>query len=64
MSVTTEERVAIAREYCNRVFNEHQPQLALEYVTPDVVWHGGSLGTVSGVDDLTGLPHRVHRCAA
>jgi predicted ester cyclase len=54
-TLTTDGRVAIAREYCKRVFNEHQPQLTPEYVTPDVVWHGGSLGTVSGVDGLTGL---------
>src|ERR1700745_2373166 len=54
-TLTTDQRVAIAREFVNRVFNEHRPQLAREYATPDVVWHGGSLGTVSGVDDLTGL---------
>ena len=54
-TLTTEQRVAIAREFVNRVFNEHQPQLAREYATRDVVWHGGSLGTVSGVDALTGL---------
>jgi predicted SnoaL-like aldol condensation-catalyzing enzyme len=27
----------IAREYIQRVFNEHQPDLANDYVTPDVV---------------------------
>jgi predicted ester cyclase len=26
-----------------------------EYFTPDVVWHGGSLGTVSGIENMTGL---------
>jgi predicted ester cyclase len=52
---TTDRRVGIAREFVARVFNGHQPQLAREYVTPEVVWHGGSLGTVSGVDGLTGL---------
>jgi len=54
-SLTTDQRVAIAREFVDRVFNAHNPQLAREYATPDVVWHGGSLGTVSGVDSLTGL---------
>src|ERR1700751_333823 len=53
--LTTDERGAIAREVVDRVLNEHQPQLARDYVTPDVVWHGGSLGTVSGRDGLTGL---------
>src|SRR5258708_35223770 len=51
----TEEKVRIAREYLARVFNEHQPDRAVEYVTPDVVWHGGSLGTVSGAANLAGL---------
>src|ERR1700749_329156 len=53
--LTTDQRVAVAREFVDRVFNEHQPQLAREYATPDVVWHGGSLGSVEGVDDLAGL---------
>src|SRR5262245_20546156 len=65
-TLTTDQRVAIARYFVNRVFNEHQPELAREYVTPGVVWHGGSLGTVSGVDGLTGLltafiPGRAHQ---
>lgn len=28
----------IARDYIQRVFNEHQPDLAMDFVTPDVVW--------------------------
>jgi len=51
----TEEKVRVAREYLARVFNEHQPDRALEYVTPDVVWRGGSLGIVSGAANLAGL---------
>ena len=51
----TEENIRIAREYLTRVFNEHKPDRALEYVTPDVVWHGGSLGTVNGAANLAGL---------
>jgi steroid delta-isomerase-like uncharacterized protein len=49
------EKIKIAREFLARVFNEHQPNRALEYVTPDVVWHGGSLGTVRGAENLAGL---------
>jgi steroid delta-isomerase-like uncharacterized protein len=49
------DKVKVAREYLARVFNEHKPDRALEYVTADVVWHGGSLGTVSGVEDMTAL---------
>ena len=37
--------VEIVREYTRRVFNAHDPDLASEYVTPDVRWHGGTLGT-------------------
>jgi predicted ester cyclase len=54
-ALSIEERIAISREYIDVVFNHHQPERAPEYVTPDVVWHGNSLGTVSGVDGLTGL---------
>jgi len=40
----------VARDYTTYVFNEHHPERAREYVTSDVVWHGGSLGTVNGVE--------------
>jgi steroid delta-isomerase-like uncharacterized protein len=54
-ATVTTEKIRIAREFVARVFNEHQPDLAREYVTPDVVWHGGSLGTVSGAENLANL---------
>jgi len=41
------------REYTQRVFNEHNPDLASEYMTPEVTWHGGLLGTVEGVANVT-----------
>lgn len=47
--------VEVVREYTRRVFNGHAPELALEYVTPDVKWHGGTLGTIEGAEDLVGL---------
>jgi predicted ester cyclase len=47
--------IEIVREYTERVFNAHNPALASEYVTPDVKWHGGTLGTVEGVEGLVGL---------
>jgi len=47
--------VDVVREYTRRVFNGHAPELALEYVTPDVKWHGGTLGTVDGAEDLVAL---------
>jgi predicted ester cyclase len=52
---STEGKVAIAREFVARVFNEHQPELAIEYFAPQMTWHGGSLGTISGAENVTGL---------
>jgi predicted ester cyclase len=47
--------IEIVREYTDRVFNAHNPELAPEYVTPDVKWHGGTLGTVEGAENLVAL---------
>ena len=47
--------VEIVREYTGRVFKAHDPDLASEFVTSDVKWHGGTLGTVEGVENLVGL---------
>jgi len=47
--------IALAREYTEQVFNQHRPDRAVEFVTPGVQWHGGTLGTFSGADGLTGL---------
>src|SRR5260221_14350106 len=49
------DKIKIAREYLARVFNEHKPDRSRDYVTSDVVWHGGSLGTVRGAEALAGL---------
>lgn len=54
-SGTVDSNIAFVREYTERVFNAHNPALAAEYVTPDVKWHGGTLGTVEGVEGLVGL---------
>src|SRR5258706_988189 len=51
-SLSTEERVAVARDYLARVFNGRNAERAREFFTPDVVWHGGALGTVTGVDTI------------
>jgi predicted ester cyclase len=42
----------IVREYTQRVFNEHNPDLAPEYLRPEVKWHGGLLGTVEGAENV------------
>jgi steroid delta-isomerase-like uncharacterized protein len=45
----------VAREYIQRVFNEHKPELAKDYTTADVVWHGGILGDIAGAENVAGL---------
>ncbi len=55
MATTTETNLALAREYVDRVFNAHRPELAVEYLTPSVKWHGGTLGTIEGPDDVVAL---------
>jgi predicted ester cyclase len=52
---TSEKKIAIAREFVARVFNDHRPELAMDYFTPQMTWHGGSLGTISGAENVTGL---------
>jgi len=53
--LAVEERVEVAREYVRVVFNGHQPDRARDYCTNDVLWHGNSLGEVTGLEDLTAL---------
>jgi steroid delta-isomerase-like uncharacterized protein len=55
VAIGTEQKVAIARDFVTRVFNEHQPDRASEYFTPDAVWHGGSLGNIAGRDNIVNL---------
>jgi steroid delta-isomerase-like uncharacterized protein len=58
MAVTTEQLEAnkkLARDYIDQVFNQHNPAKAADFVTGDVVWHGGSLGDIAGADNLAGL---------
>jgi steroid delta-isomerase-like uncharacterized protein len=45
----------LARAYIDQVFNQHKPDHAADYVTSDLVWHGGSLGDISGAESLVGL---------
>ena len=45
----------LARDYIEQVFNQHNPGKAADFVTGDVVWHGGDLGDVAGPQNLAGL---------
>lgn len=51
--VTVRSNTETVREYTQRVFNEHNPDLTSEFLAPDVKWHGGLLGTVEGLDNVT-----------
>jgi steroid delta-isomerase-like uncharacterized protein len=45
----------IVRAFIEAAFNEHRPDKAADYMTPDIKWHGGTLGTVEGRDNFAGL---------
>lgn len=58
MAVTTgqlEANKKLARDYIDQVFNQHSPAKAADFVTGNVVWHGGGLGDVAGPENLAGL---------
>jgi hypothetical protein len=38
-----------------RVFNQHSPELAAKCLAPGMTWHGQTLGTIEGVDNVTGM---------
>ena len=47
--------MAIARDFVAQVFNGHDAERPREFFTTDAVWHGASLGTVTGVDNIVPL---------
>ena len=58
MTDTTEKLEAnkkLARDYIDQVFNQHNPDKAPDFVTGDVIWHGGGLGDITGPENLAGL---------
>src|SRR3977135_2079871 len=50
-----EENKRIVRAFIETAFNQHQADRAADYLTPDMKWHGGTLGTVAGREQVTGL---------
>jgi steroid delta-isomerase-like uncharacterized protein len=50
-----EENKRIVREFIEAAFNQHRADKAAGYMTPDIKWHGGTLGTVEGRDNFAGL---------
>jgi steroid delta-isomerase-like uncharacterized protein len=51
-TMTTEQRVAIARDYVDRVFNGHDGERARDFFSADVTFHALTVGTLSGVDTV------------
>jgi len=54
-TTTLDPRVATVREFVARVFNGHEPEQAREFMTPDILWHGNTVGTINGVDTLVAV---------
>ena len=50
-----EDNKRIVRAFIETAFNQHQANRAAEFMTPDIKWHGGTLGTVEGRDNFAGL---------
>jgi predicted ester cyclase len=51
-ATTIDERTSIARDFVARVFTGHNAEAARDFFTADIAWHGGTLGTVTGVDTI------------
>jgi steroid delta-isomerase-like uncharacterized protein len=43
----------LVEEFIRRVFNEHNAPATVDYFSPDVQWHGGTLGTIEGSEAMT-----------
>ena len=50
-----EENKRIVRAFIETAFNQHQTDRAADYLTSDMKWHGGTLGTVEGREKFAGL---------
>jgi len=51
-AITSDRRIAVAREFVKAVFNGHEAERARDFFTADVAWHGNTLGTVNGLDTI------------
>jgi limonene-1,2-epoxide hydrolase len=43
----------LVRQFIDQVLNEHNAGATQDYFSPDVQWHGGTLGTIEGSDAMT-----------
>ncbi len=56
---TIEENKRIVRAFIETAFNQHQADRAADYLTPDMQWHGGTLGTVESREKVAGLVNAI-----
>ena len=49
------ENEMVVNAFMADVLNAHHGADAAKYLTPDMAWHGGTVGTVAGRDNVTGL---------
>ena len=52
---TLDENKQIVRAFIETAFNQHQADRAADYLASDMKWHGGTLGTVEGREQVVGL---------
>ena len=45
----------LVRTYTQTIFNEHHTDRASDFLAREVKWHGGTLGTAEGVDNVAAL---------
>ena len=54
-----EENKRIVREFIETAFNQHEADKAAALLTADMKWHGGTLGTVEGRENVAGLVRMI-----
>ena len=56
---TIEENKQIVRAFVETAFNQHQTDQAADYLAPAMQFHGGTLGTVQGSEQVTALVRAI-----
>ena len=54
-TLTIDQRIEIPRKFVAQVFNGQDPERARDFFTADADWHGPSIATVTGVDNIVAL---------
>jgi predicted ester cyclase len=54
-TLTIDQRIEIPRKFVAQVFNGKDPERARDFFTADAGWHGPSIATVTGVDNIVAL---------